>query len=47
MTAFFLFEGETLVCERIYSDTLTIVCQLLGGMSAGEALGVLAAAAKA
>jgi len=47
MTAFFLFEGETLVCERIYSDTLTIVRQLLGGMSAGEALGVLAAAAKA
>ena len=47
MTAFFLFEGETLVCERIYSDTLSIVRQLLGGMSAGEALAALVAAAQA
>lgn len=46
MTAFFLFDGETPVCERIYSDTLTIARQLLGGMSAGEALAALVAAAK-
>jgi len=47
MTAFFLFDGETLVCERIYSDTLTIVRQLLGGMTAMDALGALVAAAGA
>jgi predicted ester cyclase len=46
MTAFFLFEGDKLVCERIYSDSLSIIRQLLGGMSASEALGALAAAAK-
>jgi hypothetical protein len=39
MAAFFLFEGETLVCERIYSDTLSIVRQLLGDLTAMEALG--------
>jgi predicted ester cyclase len=47
MAAFFLFEGETLVCERIYSDTLSIVRQLLGDLTAMEALGALVSAAKA
>jgi hypothetical protein len=47
MTAFFLFDGEVLVCERIYSDTLTIVRQLLGDLTPMEALSALAAAAKA
>jgi hypothetical protein len=28
MTAFFLFEGEDLVCERVYFDTATILRQL-------------------
>lgn len=32
MTAFFVFEGDTLVCERIYFDTLTFLKQLLGGL---------------
>ncbi|HEX6712647.1 MAG TPA: ester cyclase [Thermoleophilaceae bacterium] len=33
MTAFFLFEGEDLVCERVYFDALTLLSQLglLGG----------------
>jgi ketosteroid isomerase-like protein len=30
MTAFFIFEGERLVCERVYFDALTIVRALLG-----------------
>jgi predicted ester cyclase len=47
MAAFFLFEGETLVCERIYSDTLSIVRQLLGDLTAMEALGALVGATKA
>jgi predicted ester cyclase len=47
MAAFFLFEGETLICERIYSDTLSIVRQLLGDLTAMEALGALVGAAKA
>jgi predicted ester cyclase len=47
MAAFFLFDGETLVCERIYSDTLSIVRQLLGDLTAMEALGALIGAAKA
>ena len=29
-TSFFLFEGEKLVCERVYFDTATIAAQLLG-----------------
>ena len=29
-TAFFLFEGETLTCERVYFDAATIAQQLLG-----------------
>ena len=28
MTAFFVFEGEDLVCERVYFDTATILRQL-------------------
>jgi steroid delta-isomerase-like uncharacterized protein len=28
MTAFFLFEQEKLVCERVYFDTITILSQL-------------------
>lgn len=33
MTAYLVFdESETLVCERIYFDTLTMVRQLLGGL---------------
>ncbi len=30
MTAFFLFEGEGLVCERVYFDSGTILRQLTG-----------------
>src|ERR1700757_90797 len=30
MTAFFIFDGATLTCERIYFDTLTFLRQLLG-----------------
>ncbi|HEY7051168.1 MAG TPA: ester cyclase [Mycobacterium sp.] len=30
MTAFFVFDGATLICERIYFDTLTMLRQLLG-----------------
>lgn len=32
MTAFFIFEGEVLVCERIYFDVLSMIKQLLGGL---------------
>ncbi|GLY70052.1 ester cyclase [Amycolatopsis taiwanensis] len=32
MTAFFIFEGETLICERVYFDVLTMLKQLLGGL---------------
>lgn len=32
MTAFFIFEGETLVCERIYFDTFSFLRQLLAGL---------------
>ncbi|SDM56392.1 ester cyclase [Allokutzneria albata] len=33
MTAYFLFdENETLVCERIYFDSLTLLRQLIGGL---------------
>jgi hypothetical protein len=28
MAAFFLFEGEKLVCERVYFDAATILAQL-------------------
>lgn len=30
MTAFFLFEGAGLVCERVYFDTATILRQVVG-----------------
>ncbi|MDX6275972.1 MAG: hypothetical protein QOJ72_100 [Nocardioidaceae bacterium] len=33
MTAFFLFEGEELTCERIYFDVLTLLKQLIGGLN--------------
>lgn len=34
MTAYFVFdESETLVCERIYFDTPTMLKQLLGGLN--------------
>ncbi|ADU38399.1 ester cyclase [Variovorax paradoxus] len=32
MNAFFIFEGDTLVCERVYFDTLTMLRQLLVGV---------------
>jgi predicted ester cyclase len=38
--AFFLFEGETLVCERIYFDTLSIVKQLLKGFDLKSPSGI-------
>ena len=36
MTAFFVFDGATLVCERVYFDTMTMFRQLLGGISIRE-----------
>lgn len=34
MTAYFIFdENETLVCERIYFDSLTLLRQLIGGLN--------------
>jgi steroid delta-isomerase-like uncharacterized protein len=33
MTAFFLFEGAKIVCERVYFDSATILRQLTGGGS--------------
>ena len=32
MTGFFIFEGEVLVCERVYFDVLTLLKQLIAGM---------------
>ncbi|EHP38511.1 hypothetical protein OR16_36630 [Cupriavidus basilensis OR16] len=34
MIALFIFEGERLVCERVYFDTLTMLRQLLAGTPA-------------
>lgn len=34
MIALFLFDGETLTCERIYFDSLTMMRQLLAGLPA-------------
>jgi len=34
MIALFIFEGERLVCERVYFDTLTMLKQLLVGVPA-------------
>ena len=33
MTAFFIFEGERLVCECVYFDALSLLRQLLRGVS--------------
>jgi steroid delta-isomerase-like uncharacterized protein len=33
MTAFFIFEGERIVCERVYFDQASILRQLLGDES--------------
>jgi hypothetical protein len=33
MSAFFVFDGEELVCERIYFDQLTFLRQLLGAVN--------------
>ncbi|HSW14716.1 MAG TPA: ester cyclase [Solimonas sp.] len=33
MSAFFIFEGERLVCERVYFDALSLLRQLLRGVS--------------
>jgi len=33
MSAFFVFDGDRLVCERIYFDVLTLLRQLLRGVS--------------
>lgn len=33
MTAFFIFDGATLINERVYFDALTMLKQLLGGIS--------------
>jgi hypothetical protein len=40
MNAFFIFEGDRLVCERVYFDTLTMLRQLLAGVPA-EHVGAL------
>lgn len=32
MVAFFIFEGDTLVCKRPYFDSLTLLKQLLAGV---------------
>ncbi|AQV97506.1 ester cyclase [Cupriavidus necator] len=42
MIALFLFEGETLTCERIYYDSLTMMQQLLAGLPAGQKAQALA-----
>ena len=42
MNAFFIFEGEQLVCERVYFDTLTMLRQLLVGVPP-EMVGALVA----
>jgi hypothetical protein len=36
MNAFFIFEGDRLVCERVYFDTLTMLRQLLAGVPAAQ-----------
>lgn len=33
MSAFFIFEGERLVCERVYFDAMSLLRQLLAGVS--------------
>jgi predicted ester cyclase len=41
MTAFFVFDGETLICERVYFDQLTFLRQLLAGINLKSAAGIL------
>ncbi len=42
MTAFFVFdENETLVCERVYFDQLSLLRQLLGGINLRSPRGLL------
>ncbi|AGW93327.1 ester cyclase [Cupriavidus sp. DF5525] len=36
MIALFLFDAETLICERIYYDSLTMMQQLLAGLPPGQ-----------
>ena len=31
MVALFMFEGDRIVCERVYFDQLSILCQITGG----------------
>jgi hypothetical protein len=33
MTAFFIFDGERLVCERVYFDSMTMLKQIMGEVS--------------
>lgn len=33
MSAYFIFDGPTLICERIYFDSLSMFRQLLGGLN--------------
>jgi len=42
MNAFFIFEGDRLVCERVYFDTLTMLRQLLAGVPAQAVAGLMA-----
>ena len=45
MSAYFVFDDtETLVCERIYFDTLTMIKQLLGGLDMRKPLNWVLAA---
>lgn len=46
MTAFFIFEGNGLVCERVYFDTSTILRQLLKGAGPLTVIRALMAMAK-
>jgi hypothetical protein len=41
MIALFLFDGETLICERIYFDSMTMMRQLLAGLPAPAQLQAL------
>lgn len=41
MTAFFVFAGEELVCERVYFDQLSLLRQLLAGIDLKSPRGLL------
>lgn len=43
MIALFIFEGERLVCERVYFDSLTMLRQLLAGVPAAQLPAILGA----